>query len=431
MYAVHAMGLAVVLLTCLCVYGVGRILYGDPAASWAALLYAWVSACKAPVDGLAVNGELMLNLPSAAALFVVLTACTHRKFARTALDAAGGALIAVAALYKYQGLALVVALPPIWLRRAARSVPAWFAVADGAAATSIGFASVTFAVVGYFAAHGSLDDALNWAVLFNRRYLADGPDMTSAASRLSMQLVAVVLPGIVLYAGAHRGLRRLIHAPSEWASFVAPWAAATFVCVCLGGRFFGHYFLQLELPLALIAAPVVAEWFRVAPRRISAACALPSMFFFILAATPSWSRTFLNPDDPDYDAIGHSVAALTRPDDTIWVWGNVPQIYYAADRTAGVRFTFCNYLTGLSPAAPSEDDPRVETWGRELPAAWDMVRTDLARHAPRLIVDTAAAGLKSYGKYPALHYPVLRNALNTRYRLVQVVEHVALWQRVD
>jgi hypothetical protein len=212
---------------------------------------------------------------------------------------------------------------------------------------------------------------------------------------------------------------------------LAPWAAAVLVCVSLGCRFFGHYFVQLELPLALAGAPVLVSWAARAPRRVAAACAVPALGFFAAAMLPAQTRPYLNFGDPDYASIGRAVAQITSPDETIWVWGNVPQIYNAADRTPGVRFTFCNYLTGLSPATASETDPRIETRDRELPEAWAMTSHDLATHPPAVIVDTAAAGAKSYGKYPVRNYPVLVQALATHYRVVDCVQGVVLWRRID
>ena len=48
------------------------------------------------------------------------------------------------------------------------------------------------------------------------------------------------------------------------------------------------------------------------------------------------------------------IAALTGPDDSVFVWGNSPQLYVLARRPLGSRFTFCNYMTGESPGTPTE-----------------------------------------------------------------------------
>ncbi len=130
--------------------------------------------------------------------------------------------------------------------------------------------------------------------------------------------------------------------------------------------------------------------------------------------------------DPDYWAVGRAVAARTRTTDTIWVWGNVPQIYYTAERTPGVRFTFCNYLTGLSPGSRSELDPTFVARQNAVPGAWDMVVRDLDTLRPAVIVDTAAGGMKSYGKFPVASFPVLAAYLHDHYRPDAIVEGAVL-----
>ena len=425
MDAVHGLGLLVVLCTAFALAAIARRLALD--GTWAAIAYVLVSAIKCPVDGLAVNGELMLNLPTALALLCALEAGERPGARVIGLDLCAGALGCVAGLYKYQGLAIVVVLPIVWASRhsSARTLT------RAAVSTATGAALVAGAVVMYFAAHDALAEAVDWALLFNRRYLAEGPTAWGAFTRLCMQLVGVVLPGLLFYGAGCRGLLALGRRRSGKALTVVAWTALALACVVLGGRFFGHYFVQLELPLSLAASPVLAAWWSAHPRRVVVGCVVPSTLFFTIAMLPAQTRPWLNPDDPDVDAIGRAIAAATSPDETIWVWGNVPQLYHTADRRSGVRYTFCNYLTGLSPAAPSEDEAGVESREHEVPGAWSLALHDLQVHPPALIVDTAAAGLKSYGKYPISAYPVLALTLRRHYSQVARVDGVVLWRRID
>ena len=425
MDAVHVLGLLVVLCTAFALAAIARRLALD--GSWAAIAYVLVSAIKCPVDGLAVNGELMLNLPTALALLCALEAGERDGARAIGLDFLAGALACVAGLYKYQGLVIGVVLPVVWASRRTSAL----ALTRAAVSTAIGAAVVASGVVGYFAAHGALADAVDWALLFNRRYLAEGPTARGAITRLCMQLVGVVLPGVLFYAAGCMGLLTLGRRRSGKALIVVAWTALALACVMLGGRFFGHYFVQLELPLSLAASAVLAAWWSAYPRRVVVGCAVPSTLFFTIAMLPALTRPWLNPDDPDVDAIGRAIAAASSPNETIWVWGNVPQLYHAADRRSGVRYTFCNYLTGLSPAAPSEDEAAVESREHEVPGAWALALHDLQVHPPALIVDTAAAGLKSYGKYPIAAYPVLAETLRQHYTRVGRVDGVVLWRRTD
>lgn len=430
MDAVHLLGLLAAVATGLALYGIGRRLLAPSLWLLPPLLYGLVSAAKQPVDGLAVNGELLMNLPIALAILAALEAGHRRGAARIGLDLSVGALAAVATLYKYQAAVALAALPALLLltdgerpsRRLAR-LCAW----------ALGFAIPLGLTLAFFARRGALDDALRWGVLFNLRYVAEGPGLAFAAGRLGLQLVGVVLPGAVVYGGGLLTLARLLRrAPQadvlDGRAFLVTFTLLSLASVCIGWRFFGHYFLQPELPLSLLAAGPAA---RIAPRRLALGLGAPALAFFFVAALPSLSRPILNARDPDYRVIGRAIAARTSPADTIWVWGNAPQIYHDADRLQGVRFSFCNYLTGLSPGTPSEYVAGVDPRGKAVPFAWPLVVEDLERRKPKLVLDTSTADLKSYGKFPLAGFPALAGYLAAHYRGEAAIEGIAVYRRID
>jgi hypothetical protein len=201
--------------------------------------------------------------------------------------------------------------------------------------------------------------------------------------------------------------------------------------VTLGRRFFGHYFLQPLLPLSLLAAGPVAHLWEERPRLTRALLGAPAIVFFGIAVAPELTAKLVYAADPDYTAIGRAVAARSLPTDTVWVWGNVPQIYATAERAPGVRFTFCNYLTGLSPGSRSELDPTYDSRKNAVPGAWDMVVHDLDANRPAVIVDTAAGKMKSYGKFPVESFPVLASYLRAHYRADGEVDGAVLYRRAD
>ncbi|HET6347014.1 MAG TPA: hypothetical protein VFH51_18910, partial [Myxococcota bacterium] len=109
MEAVHALGLALALLTAYGLIVVARQLGADRVAPLAGLLYGVASAAKVPYDGLAVNGELLMNAPAVWAVWAVLRGGRAGGGQRLAWDLAAGALVGLAGLAKWQ--ALVTGLP--------------------------------------------------------------------------------------------------------------------------------------------------------------------------------------------------------------------------------------------------------------------------------------------------------------------------------
>jgi len=443
MTGVHATGILFVVLTCVALHAVARETLEPRLAPIPPLLYAFASATSVPPDSLAVNGELLMNLPTVLGVVCVLRASRLDRdtpWIASAWNVAAGALAGVAALYKYQavlvGLSFFFLLP---LPRTRGAMGAFVAsLARRGAALALGLALPVAAAYVFFVQRDALPEAIRWGLLFNRSYLAEGPDFATAASRFGMQLLGVVLPSGLLYGAALFSASRLLRRQSSpllgitrGQGLLLAWAVESLFCVTLGQRFFGHYFLQPELPLSLLAAGPVAHLWERRPRVTALALAIPATVFFVIATLPEYTAKLVYAADPDYWAIGRAVAARTRPTDTIWVWGNVPQVYFTAARMPGVRFTFCNYLTGLSPGSRSELDPNFDSRKNAVPGAWDMVVHDLDDNRPAVIVDTAAGAMKSYGKFPIASFPVLADYIRAHYRADGAVDGAVLYRRVD
>jgi hypothetical protein len=443
MAAVHALGIVVATLTSLAIWAIGRRVLlaktGAPErrpdpATVGALLYTFLSVAKVPYDGIAVNGELLMNLPIALAVLAALEATRDPApiGRRLALDLAVGFLSAAATLYKYQAGLVLVALLVLELERpktAPLRIVLW----------ALGFLMPMAAVALFFQAHGALAEARFWGLDFNRHYLAEGPPLLWSLERLGAQLAGVVLPAIVLYGAAGftilRVVRRDPRAKADlpdhrW--FVTTWAVLSVLAVGLGGRFFGHYFLQAELPLAILAAAPATRLLERAPRLFAVLVAGPALFFACGSLVPpGHPGAWLDSPQPDYEGIGRAVQRVSKPDDSMWVWGNAPEIYFTARRRPGVRFTFCNYLTGLSPATPSEYDASVDPGKNVVPEAMGLAIRDLDERRPKWILDTAAAGLKAYGKFPIANYPVLASYLAAHYLRDGDADGVPLYRRTD
>jgi hypothetical protein len=435
---VHALGLVAAVITCAGLYGVARHMLARRLWALPPLLYALVSVSNQPPDSLAVNGELLMNAPTVLSVWCALAARTRKGTASVALNVAAGALCGAAALFKYQaafvGVAFVFLLPAGSLRERLRD-----ALVRGSALI-VGFALPLGLAALYFWEKGALPEAVAWGIEFNRRYLAEGPDLWTALTRFSLQFFGMVVPNFVVYGAGFWGLASLLKRGrrggevcgvigGHW--MLVAWTVESLFCVSLGRRFFGHYFLQPELPLALLAAAPVADLWDRKPRFVLAGVGLPALAFFLIAAFPRYTSKYVYTRDPDYWKVGRAAAMVTAPSDRIWVWGNVPQIYYTAERVPGVRFTFCNYLTGLSPGTRSEYDPTVDPRRNAVPEAWDQVLSDLDANRPALVIDTAAAGMKSYAKFPIKNFPVLEDYLRAHYRPDGVVDGAVFYRRVD
>jgi len=444
---VHLVGLLVAAGTSAALYGIASYVLEKRLAWIPAVLFALVSTSNQPPDSLAVNGEMLMNLPTVLGVLCALAASRHAGGRRAWLNVIAGALCGVAALYKYQaalvGLSFLFLIPVDVARNPRRLALELF---TRGTALAVGLALPFAAAAAYFYEHGALRDAIAWGIEFNRHYLAEGPDLWTAIKRFSLQFFGMVVPNFVVYGAGLFGLWRILkgfaskpasaQAEAETGvtsghAMLVVWTLESLFCVTLGRRFFGHYFLQPELPIALLAAgPIAALWDK-RPGVVAYGIGLPAGVFFLVAAVPEVTHKWVYMIDPDYDTVGRAAAAETGPLESIWVWGNVPQIYYSAERMPGVRFTFCNYLTGLSPGTRSEYDPSVDPRKNAVTSAWALVIEDLEQRRPTLVLDTAAADMKFYGKFPVASFPPLQSYLTAHYRAEKQVSGVVFYRRVD
>ncbi len=355
-----------------------------------------------------------------------------------------GVLIGTSALFKYQGLTFLGASIGMLIWWAILGRASWSWAAARAACQIAGALLPPALYLSWCAAAGNAAAAIEW-FRFNFSYVGAGLTGFAAIARglrrtLLIGGVALVPYGLGIAAavaaasGVVRVIRRRSDADAPPPSVVLGllWLATSAIAVASGGRFFGHYFNLILAPLCLLAAPAFCRlwslgWSRRAP--LVALCALPALFFFVLATVGRPLAAKLDAAEPNYDEVAARIAALTGVDERIFVWGNSPQLYVLARRPMGARFSFCNYMTGESPGTPTETGQR-DADANQLPAAWEMLFADLDRRRPALFVDAAAAGWDGYGKYPLARYPRLRAYVDQHYRPVEVSAGVVMYRRL-
>ncbi|HEX7598240.1 MAG TPA: hypothetical protein VF518_08500, partial [Polyangia bacterium] len=440
-HGAHALVVLAVLLTGAMLLAIRRQEGHNRAGLASAGLFLIFSTTWHDYDALAANCELfVLAFQAMAARLLVQDFNRPGSKARSLSTQLGiGLLIGIATLFKYQGLTFLgvsvgMLAWAVFLGRLQRSR------AVVSAALQVGGSLIpALLYLAWCAAAGNAQAALNW-FLFNFSYVDAGLKGTTAilrGLRRTGMIGGAALPAYALgIAGAAtaawgvfralrhraRGASLLKDDPPSPASVLALlWLCTSAFAVSAGGRFFGHYFHLVLAPLCLLSGPrLLALW---STRRHWRAAlvllhALPALFFFALASFARPLAVTLDESQPNRHDVAARMAALTSPDERVFVWGNSPQLYWLARRPMGSRFSFCNYMTGESPGTPTE----TGQWNAEanqLPTAWKMLFADLESRKPALFVDTAAAGWNGYDKFPVTRYPHLATYLHQHYRPVE------------
>jgi hypothetical protein len=259
------------------------------------------------------------------------------------------------------------------------------------------------------------DDFYYWTFQSNGSFVLGGVQITTIALRgISAAVIFGALHFVTVrfaFAGGREALMRNL---DLWI-----WVVTGLVAVGAGFRFYGHYWLQIVPPLALLAAAelrVQPDHVQLQARKIVGATAIAA---FAVAWVPGVIR-----DLPDPEPLAEAVAELTDEDDTVLIWGNFPEIYWTAERAPAGGFVSMDFVTGRSGARDNGPHTIEEAPDRGYPHLLDAIEDQ----APAVIVDTQPSEFRDYGEYPIALFPELEAFIAENYEAPILVDGFDLYR---
>ncbi|MER7841295.1 glycosyltransferase family 39 protein [Streptomyces sp. NPDC096040] len=377
------------LATAVLLASIARRRWGDRAGRTAGALYLLVSVGLNPEDAQAATFEVFMLPATAAAMW-----CADRR-----RWGAAGAAVACALLTKQTGGAVL--LPVVYLlNRYGGPRTSLLRLAAGVALPVLGAALLTDPAGFTF-----------WTVTGSGAY--------ASFTGSELHVLARAVTNTAILATACAGLvppvARALRIARTGAGDLWLWLAASAVAVTLGFHFFGHYFLQLTPPLALLATAAL----QLLPRERTQAAVRTSACVCVLFLT--WGVLAPRPELAHAQRLALALAHRTEPGDRVLVWGIHPETYWLADRTPATRYLTAGLLTNFSGG---RDGPQVgEKYAVE--GTWPVFRAELADRAPALVIDDSRG--KPYGPD---RVPSLRRLLTAGYEQVGEVDGAVLYARV-
>jgi 4-amino-4-deoxy-L-arabinose transferase-like glycosyltransferase len=408
MTAIHSVGLAVLLATCLILFLIGHSLGGVRAGLLSALTYGILTGAGNP-RLLAANTELFMMLPLSASVLLML----RRRWLWS------GALLAAAGMFR-QSAAINVLLVPvaiILLESSAKRLRAAWLLAAGLAVALLAGAVL-------LALTGSLPGFWVWTIGSLYGYAAGNWTPAFVLMRARDSVLPFVLSMALVWVAAVAFAWRWKRLPAAVQVIVA-WLVVAVPGSLAGGHLSWHYFIQLMGPLAVLAALGIDQALNTPRRRWVAGAAIVGlavpMIGWGLSNVVSDPLTYdFRPPVPQHEAVAAYITKHTTVQDRVFVWGNWPALYIESDRIMATRFP--GFLRGFyrgSGLPPNSWDTTAEVWPE--------LQADFMRNPPALIIDTAAAGWSDFSMYPMSNYPVIADFVASRYHVVATVDEVVIY----
>ncbi len=408
-YPMRVLGVLWVWATALLLRGAARRWTSDDDAGWAA---AWLSLVATSCEVPSFGSEVMMNLPTAAALWFWARAGGATGRRRLAEDALCGACIGIASLYRHQGAlpALAFGLALLWASRLDRRQLVRLAVLGASALLPWALAAGAYAVI------GQLHAFVEWTILRNVAYAGKGAAGSAAARFAQSTLLCVGAAALPWALAARRSLRTRGDAVGLGFALLL-WL--TWIPVCMGGRFYEHYYLQFAPALSVLAAPAAARLARdfrtLATARRSAfalGCALP----LVTILGFSYAKGLLGrypAQEPRAVEVARWVREHSAPSDRLFVWGHYTPIYTLAQRLPGTRYPNTSvHMGNFDPEhLPRSFDAAAH---RSAPDELATIE-DLERRRPRWVVDTSPADIHGWSRVPISAFPDLDRYLGAHY----------------
>jgi hypothetical protein len=402
---------------------IGRSLRDQTTGIVAGLLYAIFSITY----GRSANVEISFTPFVLLAFYVVLSHGRAQLLDRPGLPlalgvAAGLALqVSYIAVFDLSALALFL-VGDLW--KAAREKPARFFRFVGLA--SIG-PTATFALVAlWFSATGHFADYIDANFAANVGYVADKIDyrrlgwMVTRRVREAFPLwFSLPLAGLylVFLRALGCGTRRGLAAGLLWAALALPG-------ICITGRLFAHYFLELLpaqcLVCALVIGATIEETRRVSAGRTAAVLGLillaPALRAaekpLLLTARTVYHRYVEGTDHwgDEPAAVAEYLRARLTKDDFLYVADYHPILYYLVPAKVPTRFPFPIHIT--------------DEWWQGL------TRTDPQREVRSIFAKRPLYVVKAEEKDTSF-YRFLHEELERSYQLEQTIGGVAIYRRKD
>ncbi|MBF0104507.1 MAG: hypothetical protein HQM16_04175 [Deltaproteobacteria bacterium] len=278
--------------------------------------------------------------------------------------------------------------------------------------------------------------------------------------------------------------------------FIIVWLILIWFAVAIGKRVFYHYYVFLLAPLSLLAGAGINHF----DTRWGVFCRSgdpdPEMqpqagysrhlflgfvrrhlvFFMVLSAVIFFIEGAFNISTMpgNFNKTIRYIRENTRETDHIYVWGNIPQLYFYSERQPSTVYFWSDVLAGTSPGSPAMEYVRAtnkqlrlkELLSKDFVAGavekekqaddavnpnmaainetelftveelveridhdyWRKVFKDFLHNPPELFIDSSPANIRGFGYFSIHKYELLKRFVLDNYKLETVIDGLLIYR---
>ncbi len=414
----HIAGFVWILMTMWGIYMITEQLFGKDAGLVAALFYG-VFVSWGIWGNLALNGEILMNLPIVWGIYFVLK---NKSGTRVLELFFAGMLLCCAFLLKQPAAIMAVPLGIYLLSLGYRKKNqiTLLTSLSHASIFTIGFATLLALVVYSLFLKGILAEAYYWTIgnhdiphgIFDLVFWYRGIGMTAVFTGVCGVLVIGTAMSIKMWKTNKWQLWEDIH-PEFWA--LVGLLIASLIGLSQPGRFYPHYYIQLVPVLCIFSAPIFSNiWSKKQSFDFWLLRYKPSQFWIAITITAFSTSYYVGLKNHwENSAAGQYLLENSKPTDKLFVWGQSTNLYLDAHRRAATRYVATFPLTGYIFGSPLSWDTSYDTSNRIVPGAWENLRNDFLDYLPDYIIDCDA--VRNVPRYPVSKFPYLQSILENCY----------------
>ncbi|MCP4135099.1 MAG: hypothetical protein GY754_29280 [bacterium] len=459
--AVHGVTTLVVMATALMVYFLGRETAGKRTGLFAALIFTALAHTYEP-KYISTNAETLMNLPLVIASFIFI------KYRQLSIKnifplMLSGFCIGIAILINYKaGIIAVVfilfSLINSFFPLSSLSQTRNRFLGESARLFITGFAACLpiGIILLYFYHINCLDEFLYWGFSYNFGYISSGtqsvPFIKTFARTGAFVLCCapawfIIIPFLKkklffhcksLASGDGSSIHRNFF-------FILTWFGFSFYAAALGGRTYGHYFIQLIIPLAVLSAMAVTVYFypgnedpdSIPGRDFRKTKAFFWGFLCLVTVACFIGRInigltyelvhYPNRDAvPAFETVGTYIKKNSSAADKIFAWGWATPVYHFAERRCSSRFLIADFVSGRVFGTPNDSDNIRNEFSKKVMKDFLI---ELKEKPPVYFIDTAPSHFFGYGRFPLKKYPELAEIIQEEYKLVDSIKKIDIYKR--